>query len=240
MLARTASARATRDIDLLSTGNDLEEAVEELKRLAVIDRGDFVTFSYAGMTPIKAEDEYRTGANVRFHVRLGNKRLQDISIDLVIDDIPQEDFDTIMPADRITVRGLPTCAYRVYAVESSLADEFCGIVERHHGRPSSRQKDLVDVVVYVRSCTIDGTKLFRRLKLECLARKMPLPMHFEIPQEWFDVGEVRFRKLCRQVSLTSDVDTVAAAVAIGAAFFDPVLDRSAEGKAWNPVLGCWQ
>ena len=188
MLARTIDARATRDIDLLSTGDDLGEAVEELKRLAAVDLGDFVTFSFAGMTPIKAEDEYRSGMNVRFQVRLGNKKLQDISIDLVVDDIPQDDFDTVMPADRITVRDLPICSYRVYAVESSLADKFCGVTERHRGRPSSRQKDLVDVVAYARSCEIDGTKLSQRLRLECLARKMPLPNHFEIPAEWFGAG----------------------------------------------------
>ena len=69
MLARTIDARATRDIDLLSTGDDLEEAVEELKRLAAVDLGDFVTFSFAGMTPIKAEDEYRSG-------KLGNFTLE--------------------------------------------------------------------------------------------------------------------------------------------------------------------
>ena len=47
MLARTIDARATRDIDLLSTGDDLGEVVEELKRLAAVDLGDFVTFSFA-------------------------------------------------------------------------------------------------------------------------------------------------------------------------------------------------
>ena len=239
MLARTIDARTTRDIDLLSTGDDLEEAVEELKRLAATDLGDFVTFSFAGMAPIKAEDEYRSGMNVRFQVRLGNKRLQDISIDLVVDDIPQEDFDTVMPADRITVRDLPTCSYRVYAVESSLADKFCGIVERHHDRPSSRQKDLVGVVVFARSCAIDGTKLSRRLRLECLARRMPLPNHFEIPAEWFGAGKTRFRKLCRQVPLASDIGDISDVAALAAALFDPALEGSVEGKIWNPALGSW-
>ena len=192
------------------------------------------------MNPIKVEDEYRAGMNVRFHVRLGNKRLPDISIDLVVDGIPQEDFDTVVPADRIAVRDIPTCAYRMYAVESSLADKFCGIVERHCGRPSSRPKELVDTVVYARSCTINGTKLARRLKLECLARKMPLPAHFEIPAEWYDLGEARFRRLCRQVPLVSDIDNIAAAVAIAATLFDPVLEGSIEGKVWDPALGCWQ
>ena len=240
MLARTIDARATRDIDLLSTGDDLGEAVEELKRLAAVDLGDFVTFSFAGMTPIKAEDEYRSGMNVRFQVRLGNKKLQDISIDLVVDDIPQDDFDTVMPADRITVRDLPTCSYRVYAVESSLADKSCGITERHRGRPSSRQKDLVDVVVFARSCAIDGTKLSRRLRLECLARRMLLPNHFEIPAEWFDAGQTRFRKLCRQVPLATDIGDISAAVALAAALFDPAIEGSTEGRIWNPELGNWQ
>ena len=108
MLARTIDARATRDVDLLSTDGDLKKAVEELKRLAATDLGDFVTFSFAGMAPIKAEDEYRSGMNVRFQVRLGEQEAQDISIDLVVDVIPQEDFDTVMPADRITVRDLLT------------------------------------------------------------------------------------------------------------------------------------
>lgn len=139
-----------------------------------------------------------------------------------------------------TGRAYATCFYRVYAVESSLADKLCGIVERHHDRPSSRRKDLVDVVVFARSCAIDGTKLSRRLRLECLARRMPLPNHFEIPAEWFGAGETRFRKLCRQVPLAFDVGDISDAAALAAALFDPVLESSAEGKAWNPALGSWE
>ena len=240
VLARTTDARATRDIDLLSTGNNLEEAVDDLKHLAALNLEDFVTFSFAGMSLIKAEDEYRSGMNVRFHVRLGNKSLQDISIDLVIDTIPQEDFDTVTPADRIAVRDLPICSYRVCTAESSLADKFCGIMERRCGRPSSRQKDLADVVVYARSSTIDGTKLSRRIKLECLARRMPLPDHFEIPAEWSGMGGTRFKKLCMGVPLASDIEDIASAAALAAALFDPVLDGSADGKVWNSSLESWR
>ena len=41
MLARTADARATRDIDLLSEKADIDEALAELKHLAAIDLEDF-------------------------------------------------------------------------------------------------------------------------------------------------------------------------------------------------------
>lgn len=212
----------------------------DLKRLAAIDLGDFVTFSFAEMTSIKAEDEYRTGMKARFHVRLGNKKLQDVSIDLVVDEIPQEEFDTVIPVNRIAVRDIPSYAYRIYAVESSLADKFCGVMERHGSRASSRQKDLVDVVVYARICTVDGAKLSRRLKLECIARNMPQPEHFEIPAEWLGTGGAGFRKLCKQVPLASGVESVASAAALAAALFDPALDGSALGKKWNPISESWE
>ena len=76
MLARTVDARATRDIDLLSTEGDLDEALEKLVRLAEADLGDFVTFEFAGFHPIKAEDEYRDGLSARFVPMIGAKRLQ--------------------------------------------------------------------------------------------------------------------------------------------------------------------
>ena len=240
MLARTIEARATRDIDLLTEDGDLDEAVEELKRLAAIDLGDFVTFSFARSTPIKAEDEYRSGARVRFHVRLGNKKLQDVSIDLVVDEIPLEGFDIVIPADRIEVRDIPTFAYRIYPVESALADKFCAIVEKHLGMPSSRQKDLVDIVVYARSCKIDGSKLSRRLRLECRARKIPARDRFEVPDEWLAAGEARFKKLCGQTPATSDIGSVADAAALASSLFDPVLDDSAQGKMWNPHSLNWE
>lgn len=240
VLARTVDARTTRDIDLLSMSGGLEEAVEDLKRLSAVDLGDFVTFSFAEMKPIKTEDEYRSGANVRFHVHLGNKKLQDISIDLVVDDIPQTHFETLVPADRIEVRDISTCAYRVYPVESSLADKLCAIMERYQGRPSSRLKDLIDIVIYARSCTVDGSELSHRLRLECRARKMPLPGRFEVPSEWLEMGEARFKKLCKSAPLMADVEGIAAASAIAANLFDPPLSGLVQNRTWDPKVENWE
>lgn len=131
MLARTVDAHATRDIDLLSTEGSLEDAPEELVRLAGTDLGDFVTFEFTGSRPIKAEDEYRSGLSVGFVPMLGAKRMQPVSVDLVVDEVPLEGAERISPADRIEVDGLETCDYLVYPVEAALADKLCGIVEVH-------------------------------------------------------------------------------------------------------------
>ncbi len=239
MLARTPDARTTRDIDLLSEERDLDRAIGELRALASIDLNDFVTFEFAKAVHIKAEDEYRSGACVTFHAQIGGRRVQDISVDLVVDEIPQDDFDVITPADRIELHDIPVCDYRAYTVESALADKFCGILERHDGRPSSRQKDLVDVVVYARSCEVDGSALLHRLRLECSARRIVVPCRFDVPAEWRGPAERRFMKLCRQTPLMSDIGSLDAAVDIAAMLFNPVLKGSVHGLRWDSAVGEW-
>ena len=148
MLARTIDARATRDIDLLALQDSLENALTELVRLAESDLGDFVVFEFAGSKHIKAEDEYRSGLSVKFTPRIGVKRMQQISIDLVVDKVPLEEVEVIEPVDRIQIEGLLTCNYLLYPVENALADKFCALIETHDGRVSTRVKDLVDIAVY--------------------------------------------------------------------------------------------
>ncbi len=87
ILARTPTARATRDIDLLSQEADLSSALFELRELVSLDLEFFVRFESAGWRPIKVEDEYRSGLKVTFVPLLGARRLQPVSVDLVIDQI---------------------------------------------------------------------------------------------------------------------------------------------------------
>ncbi len=135
VLARTLDARATRDIDLLSMSSNLEEALTDLRRLAQRDLGDFMFFEYEGAEPIKPSDEYRSGLSVRFIPVMGAKRMQPISIDLVVDEVPLEGAELISPADRIGIKGLVICDYLVYPVNAALADKLCaqtGIPKRLH------------------------------------------------------------------------------------------------------------
>ena len=60
VLARTVDARASRDIDLLAQETELGAAVEELRRLASVDLGDFMAFRFDKAEPIKSDDECRS------------------------------------------------------------------------------------------------------------------------------------------------------------------------------------
>lgn len=241
MLARTIDARATRDIDLLARGNDLAEAIEELKALAAADLGDQVRFAFSSADPIKADDEYRSGAKLVFDMWLGPKRMQPVSIDLVVDEVPLERAERVCPADRIVVRDIEGCDYLVYPVEAALADKFCGIVERHQGRPSSRVKDLVDVAVYATTCDADGAKLRARLLRELGARGIPVPDGFCIPGEWVQTAYSKaYSKQAAETGLPERLHDVHEATGLGETLFNPVLNDKAADHRWTHERLAWE
>ena len=142
MLARTVDARATKDIDLLYKEQSLEHALSKLETLASTDLDDHMRFMLQSADPIKVEDEYRSGLRIVFQPMLGPKRLQPISVDLVVDKVPLERAEFITPADRVNVEGIQVYDYLVYPVENSLADKLCALTERHDGRVSMGRPSL--------------------------------------------------------------------------------------------------
>lgn len=240
MLARIVGARTTRDIDLLAQQGDLDTALERLKELAETDMGDFVTFEFAGSRPIKVEDEYRDGISVKFVPIIGSKRMQRISVDLVVDEVLLEGAELIAPADRIDIEGLQTCDYLVYPLENAIADKLCALVEKHGGRTSSRVKDLVDIVIYATTCLIDGEKLQKRVRHETAVRKIALPRSFGVPESWGESHKRQFEKLCSQTGLPDSLKIIGAATQLARELFDPVFAGVADGMTWNPNKTMWE
>ena len=244
MLARTVDARATRDIDLLSTSTDLDAARGELLALAGKDLGDFVRFEYAGSRSIKADDEYRSGVTVKFVPFLGTKRMQAVSIDLVVDEVPLDGAERIVPADRIHVAGLKTCDYFVCPVTVALADKFCALYELHDAKPSSRVKDLVDIVVYATTGDVDGGDLQERLHREITVRKLNPIESFALPMGWGESQTRQYKKLAGQTGLDSVYQDMTAAAKLAGDLFDPALAGTCadmrwchEARSWKPWAG---
>lgn len=238
-LARTTDARYTRDVDLATSELDIEAAVEELKTLVAKDLGDFVTFSYVGLQPIKAEDEYRQGFTVMFDVFLGAKRMQALSVDLVADEIDCGEPEVITPADRIEVDGLISFDYPVYPAERAIADKVCGIVERHKGRPSSRVKDLVDIVVYARNVTFAFSSLSSVLQKELLVRKLGPQESFGLPPEWGDAQVRQYAKLAGQTGIPVGLRDIRAAEILARRLIDPCLSGQAGYTVWSTETQAW-
>ncbi len=162
-----------------------------------------------GASPTKAEDECRSGLDVRFIPMVGTKRMSPVSI------------------------------YLVYPVESALADKLCAIIERHGGRPSSRVKDLVDIVVYATSCDVDGARRQRRIRREAAVRGIDLPRAFAIPDEWtVSYGRV-FGRLCSQTGLSQNLRSLAATTTLAQDMLGPALDGAVGDCVWDHARLDW-
>ena len=81
-------------------------------------------FVFESASEIKAEDEYRSGLSVVFTPWLGPKRMQPISIDLVVDEIPLEEAEVVTPAVVTTTISRPASSSTSTAGTSGITFEY--------------------------------------------------------------------------------------------------------------------
>ena len=239
MLARTIDARATRDIDLATEELGVEDAVAELKELASIDLGDFIVFRFDGMEPIRVEDEYRDGYKLFFTPVIGGRTLARISIDLVANVVSYGEPDMLAPADRVGVADLPVFDYPVYPVTSAIADKVCGIVETYANKPSSRVKDLVDLVIYITTEDFDYATLSECLSRELKMRKLELDDGFRVPDVWHESYSSRYAALAKRTGMDSSLQALGTAEALVGKCLDPVLLKAMGEARWDHGKMTW-
>lgn len=235
MLAKVPDARETRDIDLLGRTADLDRALDELKSAAAIDLDDFVEFRFRDAVPTDTSQDYREGYTVRFDTWLGGtKHVGVISVDLVVDPMPLEEYEVLSPAARLDVPGLKTFDYVANTPATRVAEKTCAVMQRYATGPSSRVKDLADLVTSMLNERIDADKLVSRLAIERVFRQMEPIAEFIVPAAWKTTYSANYRKLAREAKLPSEFEDVGAAEAAVARWLCPVFDGSAAGCAWDP------
>lgn len=183
MLARIPDARATRDIDFgLLAPMRAPEVVDELVRLASVDLGDYCRFELAKVDERLDENGYSRLLKLRFATYVGAEEKDPVLIDLTLDCSPIGDLVTVEPANRVVVPGIETFPYLLYPIADQLADKLCGVMElQPNGYPSSRMKDLADIVLVAKSQHIDAAELFLAVRTECSKRQMGVPATFKAP-----------------------------------------------------------
>lgn len=240
LLARTLDARRTRDIDIVTDDLDIEAALQELRSLVSRDMNDFLSYEVTGYGSIKTGDRYRDGYSVSVSVMLGGRSMHPISIDLVADEVECGRPEYLTPADRLDIAGLPVCDYPVYPVDAAVVDKLYGIMERHDGHPSSRVKDLVDLVVYATHEHIDGDELATRLRRERAMRGIALPAAFCLPAEWAGKYERLYGRLVSQTAFSKSFHTMRDAAEIAGRLADLAFPGACGGMRWNPETASWE
>lgn len=238
MLARIPSTRATLDIDLYRAGYTLDQALADLLRLAEVDLGDHFRFVYRGHRESVQGDQqpYVNAYRVRFDVFIGAQGRGSINIDLATGAGLTASITTTEPANGLPLPRLISHPYRLYPLVDQIADKVCAALERYNGRPSSREKDLVDLAVIAVTQTVDGTALANAINVESRRRGMHPIGAFSVPRVW----GAAYTRLARRVPHLEGYTGIAAASRLTTSFIDPALTGDSRSRLWNPATTTWE
>jgi hypothetical protein len=143
--------------------------------------------------------------------------------------------DDVAAIARVDMANIDQLGYRAYPLIDHVADKVMAIIERHGERPSTRFKDLVDLVAIVTEVSIDARAQHAALKAEAAHRGIILPFRFQVPDQslWMTGYENEARR-----SLLLLAKSLDEALAIFRPFIDALLDGSAVGQ-WDPISLQW-
>ena len=237
VLARVASGRRTTDVDLYRANNTLDGALAELIRLASIDLGDFFRFVYTKHESVVGGDQqtYTKGYGVDFDVYIGADKKEQLHVDLVVGAIVTDELTVMPPANRLDLPRLPSNDYRIYPIVDQIADKVCATMASYNGRRSSREKDLIDLVVIAKTQAFSADALGRAIGEEARARSLMPFTELIIPPTW---GRLYARQ-AKDVPHCVDYRTADLAAELMRTFIDFVLQDEVRGRIWSPDSLTW-
>ena len=223
-------SRTTMDADLVRHDNE-EAAVGDLIEAASRDLGDFFAFSMEGRSRL-GDDE---GGTVRCRVRaeLASRLFENVIVDTGFSDPLGWDPELVRGTDLLAFADVEPVVVPVVPLEQQVAEKVHAYTRTYGGKPSSRAKDLADLILIKRSAGLDGDRLRAALEGVFAGRgQHPLPARLPPPPtDWV----VPYRKLAAEVGFESEL---AAGHREAADLLDPVLGGE-EDRRWDPEEGRW-
>lgn len=237
LLVRVEDARHSKDVDLLAQLQDVDDAVEQLRRALAIDLGDFFTFDIQSIQINDGTEQQFgvVGRTLKILPTVGIKKLERVKVDLVTGSLMTADPEHLAAPALVQVRGITTPTYRLYPAVDHLADKLCATESTYAGKPSSRVRDLVDIVVLARTQTVTLSALRTAITGERLKRGLPPLPAFQPPAEWASL----YPKAASATRWSADLG-FAGAVELAGRLLDPALvDAGDDDARWDPANGVW-
>ena len=216
-------ARTTRDLDLVSAlAVDVEPLRDALE--AALDRdpeSDFFRFSITGAAALRPDDAGQGGWRFSVEARMAGRTFDRVRVDVVAR-IGETSGGTEMINLPVPVAGVDLGPARILAVDvpQHAAEKFHALCRTYAGdRPSTRVKDLVDVVLLIEAGLLPDPRLSDRLRTVFAARdgRDPPSDLPEPPASWARDYEALV------TDVGADAGTVAAAMAVATAVYRQAL-----------------
>lgn len=234
LLARDLGVRGTIDIDLYRDVA-LDTALRELREAAATDLGDWFTFELGGA---RAVSDGANGSRVPVKALIGPTVWASFQVDLVGSELTMTgEPEQVPPLARVGMPDVKQTDYQAYPLVDHVADKVVAIFDRYGPSrlPSTRYKDLVDLVAIATGASVEASAQMRGLTSEAGRRAVDLPDHFDVPDR--TAWERGYAAEAGR-SLLDVAQTLDEALAIVDPFLDPLLAGEAKGR-WNPELGAW-
>lgn len=226
------SARTTKDIDI-DWNVDEQEAVELLLDAAAMRLDDLFEFSVERSR--MDDDLLGGGQRWTLTARLAGRDFERMAIDIGFATTPVLEPETVTSSHLLDFADVEALRVPALAIEQHVAEKLHAYTRTYASdKPSSRVKDLVDLVVIAYTTTIDAEKLeratgaiFERRATDPVPAAVPAP-----PVDWAP----GWRRLVADLPVEGDVR---AGYSAAAAFLDPVLARNVTSGRWDPDARDW-
>lgn len=233
LLARRVSVRHTIDLDVYRAGA-IADVERLLRRAVTLDIGDWMTFEVGPTVQIHAAGAQAVRAKVGTFI--GTRLWCAFQVDLVAEGIELTGHpEPVRPLTDIEIPTSPRQTWQAYPLVDHVADKVCAIIERHQGQPSTRYKDLVDLVAIVHHATVAASLQREALVKEGRRRGLSLPKRFDVPDR--QMWEQGYRAEARRTTGLDEANLDAALTTV-TPFLNPLLEGTATGS-WDPLTQTW-
>lgn len=233
LLARIPGrARHSIDVDLYFAG-EFDTALGALREAGEVDLGDYFTFDIdrgPTLTGVAA------GGQLSVTTYLGDKEFERFKIDVVVTDTMTSEPEAVPSIDPVKVPGLRNVAvYWVHPTADQIADKHAATMAIYAGRPSTRYRDLVDLVLITLTQTVEASDRNTALVSEHQRRGTDLSVPLSLPSGDWHEG---YRKIAETVPDFKMLDA-GEAVSIVRRLVEPVIEGLRDA-AWDPDAQEWR
>lgn len=179
-------------------------------------------------------------AKAFIRVWLGNQQFDQFTIDVTdrhLRHAEPEPLRVSSPFPHYTLQNLPVVL--LVPVEHHLADKVCTMYEKHgaKGQPSTRYRDLADIVRIVQRLSLRAGPLREVLDHETARRKLVLPRRLVSPGETWAQA---FPRAARGfVAYPTGLLNLNSALGVCGDCLNPVLNNSRTTGTWSPDMQAW-
>jgi len=226
-------ARSTRDVDIEWQAAE-DGLLDALIEATSVDVGDYFTIQVE-RTAVPPD---HLGGSHRFRIMaaLAGRPFETFMLDVALRSSPIDEYDTLTTSDLLAFAEIEPAHIRAIPLERHIAEKLHAYTRRYRDdRPSSRAKDLIDIVLMSELAPFEFgrlreviVRLFDARATHKLPASVPAPA-----SEWARP----YRALAEEVGL--DPDPIVGHH-LTAAFLDPVLAGELDLSRWDAHMLRWR